>query len=96
MSKTKAYLSGELGAKADVISMEILGKKGTLADDGVLTTEFTEAGLYIVSAGDDSTIVAVKSVAGTVSTELVTVNANFTVTATTDAKANVYIGYNGF
>ena len=91
MNTKKVYASGELGDRSEAISMEIKGKEGTLADDGVLTTEFGTVGMYLVSVGDDSAIVAVTSIAGTVATELVTTNANITLVEDTDAKANVYI-----
>jgi len=91
MKNNIAYKSGELGTVDQVISTEIIGKTGTLADDGVLTTEFAKTGLYLVSAGDNSTIVAVVDTAGTLGTELLAVNTNFTVAVDTDAKANVYI-----
>lgn len=89
--KTEATATGKLGAIGQVISNEIIGEVGTLADEAILVTEFAKTGLYLIDAGDDTTIVKVKSTGGTIAAELVGVSTNITVTADNADTINVYV-----
>lgn len=91
MYKSEAYADGKLGAKGQVVSTEIIGEVGTLADTEILVSKFEKAGLYIVDAGDDSTIIKVKATGGTVATELIGASTNITVTKDNADTINVYV-----
>lgn len=89
--KTKVYPSGKQGATGQVVSLSIEGDKGTLADAAVLTTEFAEAGLYLVGTANNSAMVSVVNTAGTLAAQLQVTNANVTITKGTATKLNVYM-----
>lgn len=97
MSKTNSRALGSSGKSLFVAQHEGLEVKGDIslavADDAVITTEFTEAGIYIVS--DDTTentaIISVINTAGTLSTVSTAAPTAIGVTQGVDAKMNVYI-----